>query len=69
MLSDTKMPIQDGLALSREIPQHVPTLRERVIFVIKDVLDEDTRQFLAATGAPVVAKPVSATVQARRGGA
>jgi len=59
VLSDTKMPILDGLALYREIEQRFPSLRGRVIFVTGDVLDEEKQQLLAATGAPVITKPFS----------
>jgi CheY-like chemotaxis protein len=57
ILSDTKMPILDGLALYREIERRFPSLRGRVIFVTGDVLDEEKQRFLAATGAPVITKP------------
>jgi signal transduction histidine kinase len=59
ILSDTKMPILDGLALYREIERRFPALRGRVIFVTGDVLDEEKQQLLAATGAPVITKPFS----------
>ncbi len=57
IVTDTKMPVLDGLGLYRALEQRFPQLRHRVIFVTGDVLDPDKRDFLAATGAPCLAKP------------
>jgi two-component system NtrC family sensor kinase len=57
ILSDTKMPVMDGLALHQEIERRFPSLRGRIIFVTGDVLDEEKQRLLEATGAPVVTKP------------
>ena len=57
ILTDTKMPVLDGvefyLALERRFPQYC----RRLIFVTGDVLDEEKRRFLASTGAPCLPKP------------
>ena len=57
IVTDTKMPVLDGLALYRALEQRLPQLRHRVIFVTGDVLDQDKRDLIAATGAPCLAKP------------
>jgi signal transduction histidine kinase len=57
ILSDTKMPVLDGLAFYRQLEQSFPQLKGRIIFVTGDVLDEEKQHFLAATGAPVLTKP------------
>ena len=57
ILTDTKMPVLDGLELYRWLEQRFPELRHRVIFVTGDVLDEDKRTFLATAGVPCLAKP------------
>ena len=57
ILSDTKMPVMDGLALHHEVERHFPSLRGKIIFVTGDVLDAEKQRLLEATGAPVVTKP------------
>ncbi len=57
VVTDTKMPVLDGPGLYRALEQRFPRLRHRVIFVTGDVLDPDKRDFIAATGAPCLAKP------------
>jgi signal transduction histidine kinase/ActR/RegA family two-component response regulator len=57
ILTDTKMPVLDGLSLYHEIERRFPSLCRRFIFLTGDVLDEEKQQFLEATGAPVVTKP------------
>ena len=59
VVSDTKMPILDGVGLYDEIQRRYPALRGRTIFVTGDVLDQDNQDYLASTGAPVIAKPFS----------
>lgn len=56
-LTDTKMPLLDGVELFWEIERCAPGLRDRPIFVTGDVLRPDKRVFLQRTGAPVVQKP------------
>ena len=57
VVSDTKMPVMDGMDLYREIAHRFPALRRRVIFVTGDVLDAEKRRFLESSGAPFLAKP------------
>ena len=61
VVSDTKMPLMDGLELFREIDRRFARLRRRVIFVTGDVLDVEKRQALEAIGAPVLLKPFDLT--------
>jgi signal transduction histidine kinase len=57
IVTDTKMPVLDGLEFYGELERRFPQLRHRVIFVTGDVLDQDKRNVLAATGALCLAKP------------
>ena len=57
ILTDTKMPVLDGLEFYGQLERRFPQLRHRVIFVTGDVLDQDKRDFIAATGVPCLAKP------------
>ena len=57
VVSDTKMPIMDGVELFRELERRFPALRRRIIFVTGDVLDAEKRQFLESSGAPFLTKP------------
>jgi signal transduction histidine kinase len=57
ILSDTKMPELDGIGFYRALERRFPALRQRLIFVTGDVLDQEKRTFLAETGAPCLAKP------------
>jgi signal transduction histidine kinase/ActR/RegA family two-component response regulator len=57
VVSDTKMPLMDGLELHREIERRFPALQHRIIFVTGDVLDAEKRRFLESTGAPFLMKP------------
>ena len=57
VVSDTKMPLMDGVDLYREIERRFPALRNRIIFVTGDVLDAEKRRFLESTGAPFLTKP------------
>jgi CheY-like chemotaxis protein len=61
VISDTKMPLLDGVGLYREIERQYPSMRGRVIFVSGDVLDQEKQEFLASTNAPVLAKPFNLT--------
>lgn len=65
IISDTKMPVLDGVGLYRELERRFPALCQRLIFVTGDVLDAEKRGFLESTGVPVLAKPFD-VVQARR---
>ena len=57
VLSDTKMPVLDGIEFYRELERRFPVVVQRVIFVTGDVLDAEKRRFLEATGAPFLMKP------------
>jgi two-component system NtrC family sensor kinase len=57
ILTDTKMPMLDGVEFYRTLERRFPQLCRRLMFVTGDVLDQEKRQFLAATGAPCLAKP------------
>ncbi|HEU4371331.1 MAG TPA: MASE4 domain-containing protein [Methylomirabilota bacterium] len=57
VVSDTKMPLMDGLELYREIERRFPALQRRIVFVTGDVLDAEKRRFLESTGAPFLTKP------------
>ena len=61
VVSDTKMPVMDGVELFRELERRFPALRRRIIFVTGDVLDADRRQFLESSGAPFLTKPFDLT--------
>jgi two-component system NtrC family sensor kinase len=61
VLSDTKMPQLDGVALYREIERRLPALRGRMVFLTGDVLDPAKREFLEGTGAPFLTKPFDVT--------
>jgi two-component system NtrC family sensor kinase len=57
VLSDTKMPRLDGPGLFAELERRHPRLRRRIAFLTGDVLNQEKRAFLEASGAPSVAKP------------
>jgi signal transduction histidine kinase len=57
VVSDTKMPVMDGIELYRELALRFPALSKRIIFVTGDVLDAEKRRFLEASGAPFLTKP------------
>jgi two-component system NtrC family sensor kinase len=57
ILSDTKMPVLDGLGFFAEVERRFPELRRRIAFVTGDVLSADKRTVLDRIGAPVLAKP------------
>jgi len=57
VVSDTKMPLMDGIDLYREIERRFPALQRRIIFVTGDVLDPEKHRILESTGAPFLTKP------------
>jgi len=61
VLTDTKMPEMDGVALYRQIEHRWPALRGRMVFLTGDVLDAAKREFLEGTGAPFLTKPFDVT--------
>jgi two-component system NtrC family sensor kinase len=61
VLSDTKMPLLDGVDLYRELERRAPALCGRIVFLTGDVLDGAKRAFLESTGAPFLMKPFDVT--------
>ena len=61
IVSDTKMPLMDGLELFQEIERRFSALGRRVIFVSGDVLDAEKRRAVELTGAPFLSKPFDLT--------
>ncbi len=57
VMSDTKMPVMDGIELYREMERRFPALQRRIIFVTGDVLDAEKQRVLESTGVPVLTKP------------
>jgi PAS domain S-box-containing protein len=57
IFTDMRMPELDGRALYREIEQQWPEQAERVVFVTGDTLTATLRDFVDATGRPVIEKP------------
>jgi two-component system NtrC family sensor kinase len=57
VLSDTKMPVMDGIELYREMERRFPKLQRRIIFVTGDVLDTEKQHFIESTGVPILTKP------------
>ena len=58
VVSDTKMPVMDGVQFFNEIERRFPRLLKRIIFVTGDVLDAEKRRFLESSGAPFLTKPL-----------
>jgi len=57
ILSDIRMPELDGPGLYREIEQQHPHLVGRLVFMTGNILNDETADFFAATGAPCLRKP------------
>ena len=57
ILSDVHMPGLDGPALYRELEHRRPDLAQRMVFMTGNILNEDTADFFAATGARCLRKP------------
>jgi CheY-like chemotaxis protein len=57
IVSDTKMPVLDGVHFYAEIEQRFPALAKRIIFLTGDVLNREKLEFLERTGAPHILKP------------
>jgi signal transduction histidine kinase len=57
VVSDTKMPVMDGMELHRELVRRFPALGRRIIFVTGDVLDADKHRYLESSGVPFLTKP------------
>jgi two-component system NtrC family sensor kinase len=59
VFADMRMPDLDGRALYREIEQRWPRQAARVVFVTGDMLTATLREFVAASGRPLIEKPFS----------
>jgi PAS domain S-box-containing protein len=57
IFADMRMPDLDGRALYREIERRWPGLTNRVVFVTGDMLTATLREFVAASGRPLIEKP------------
>lgn len=57
ILTDIRMPDLDGRALYREIEKRWPGQVGRVVFVTGDTLASGLREFVSASGRPVIEKP------------
>jgi signal transduction histidine kinase len=57
IVSDTKMPVLDGVDFYHELERRFPALLRRIVFVTGDVLDVEKQRFLESIGAPIVTKP------------
>jgi two-component system NtrC family sensor kinase len=66
VLSDIEMPELDGIALYEAVAQAAPGLEQRIVFVTGTAARPRVARFLAATGAPVLEKPVPLAELRRR---
>ena len=57
IFADMRMPDLDGRALYREIEQRWPHQAARVVFVSGDMLTAALREFVTASGRPLIEKP------------
>ena len=57
ILADIRMPDIDGRALYQEIERRWPGQAGRVVFVTGDTLASALREFVSASGRPVIEKP------------
>lgn len=57
ILSDIKMPELDGPGLYRKLERCHPALCRSFIFLTRDSLSRETREFLETSGVPGVSKP------------
>jgi len=57
IFADMRMPDLDGRALYREIEQRWPGQAARVVFITGDMLTTKLREFVAASGRPLIEKP------------
>ena len=59
VLSDTKMPVLDGIAFYEELLRRQPDFHGRVAFVTGDALSAEKREFFEREGVPSLSKPFS----------
>ena len=58
ILSDIRMPDFDGKQLFEFLDQHLPELKNRVIFLTADTGNPETREFLRQAARPYLSKPI-----------
>jgi two-component system NtrC family sensor kinase len=61
VISDFRMPVMNGEQFYHALAKINPDLAQRVIFLTGDVVNEETRKFLASTGNPHLDKPFQLT--------
>jgi len=59
VISDLRMPDQNGADLWRELRSQHPALVHRLMFITGDILSPSTTAFVQGTGCPVLEKPFS----------
>src|SRR2546430_15810634 len=52
ILTDTKMPVLDGVEFYRALERRFPQLCRRLLFVTGELVDQEVRRLLEGTGAP-----------------
>jgi CheY-like chemotaxis protein len=57
VICDSGMPVLNGLELYREVERRDPRLTERFIFVVGDILNPRTQEFLDHINTPQLIKP------------
>jgi len=57
IFADMRMPDIDGRELYREIERRWPRQAARVVFVTGDMLTSTLREFIVASGRPLIEKP------------
>ncbi|HXE76312.1 MAG TPA: response regulator [Candidatus Xenobia bacterium] len=58
IISDIRMPAFDGKQLFQFLDEHMPDLKDRVIFLTGDTANPETMKFLSEVGRPYLTKPV-----------
>ncbi len=58
IISDIRMPGLDGKQLFQFLDEHMPDLKDRVIFLTGDTGNPDTMKFLTEVGRPYLSKPI-----------
>ncbi len=60
VLLDIKLPGTSGIEVYRHIQRRTPAVARRIVFITGDIIEADTRKFLARTKARYIVKPFSA---------